>query len=202
MPAEDAAKLNDRLLDAAQALFTEKGFNQTTMDEIARHAGSSTQTIYARFPNKTEMLEAVVRRVVETSFTGQLAETVTHPRDVAPRDFLIAMGRRVSAILSNDDGGLTRIGLSEAHRSREIQRLSMLGYVRGVSIIKSALEEWRAQSVLRPQGDLETTATICLTMMVDRARIRAALGLRMSPDEIEAHVTRAVDIFLKGCEAK
>src|SRR5690242_7696189 len=91
LPAEDAAKLNDRLLDAAQELFTTKGFNQTTMDEIARLAGSSTQTIYARFPNKMEMLEAVVRRVVDTSFTGQLAETVTHPRDVPPRTFLIAM---------------------------------------------------------------------------------------------------------------
>src|SRR5262245_47968402 len=101
LSAEESAKVGDRLLDAAQALFIEKGFANTTMDDIARGAGSSTQTIYTRFASKTEMLEAVARRVVETTVSAHQAATSTDPGDVAPRDYLVSLGVQVTGTLTS-----------------------------------------------------------------------------------------------------
>lgn len=199
LTAEESAKLGDRLLDAAQALFIEKGFATTTMDDIARRAGSSTQTIYTRFASKAEMLEAVARRVIETTVSAHEAATSVDPGAVAPRDYLISLGMRVVGTLTSVASGLTRLSFAEGHRSAEVRRLTAEGFGRGTGLIRRALEHWREQGKLKLRGDPEALAALCLSMMTDRLRIRAALGERISPDEAKAHVTQAVDVFLSGC---
>lgn len=200
LSADEAAKLGDRLLDAAQALFTEKGFVHTTMDDIAKKAGSSTQTIYARYTNKVELLEAVVRRVVEETVAGHVAATAPDARGIDPREFLISLGTRVVASLNVASAGLTRLAYAEGHRSEELRRLSATSFARGTGIIRNALEVWRDEGVLEPKGDLEALAQLCLSMMTDRARIRAVVGNAMSEQERLEHVSRAVDVFLHGCQ--
>jgi AcrR family transcriptional regulator len=54
----------DEVLDAALALFIEKGFAATRVEDIARRAGVSKGTVYLYFPSKEEILEALVRRAV------------------------------------------------------------------------------------------------------------------------------------------
>jgi AcrR family transcriptional regulator len=49
------------LLDAALALFVEKGFAATRTDEVAQHAGVSKGTLYLYYPSKEELFKAVVR---------------------------------------------------------------------------------------------------------------------------------------------
>jgi AcrR family transcriptional regulator len=50
------------LLDAALALFVEKGFAATRSEEVAARAGVSKGTLYLYFPSKEELFKAVVRR--------------------------------------------------------------------------------------------------------------------------------------------
>lgn len=199
LPAAEAEKLNDRLLDAAQALFVENGFDNTTMDEIARRAGSSTQTIYSRYAGKRDVLEAVARRVVERTVAAHTTATSADPRTVEPHDYLVSLGSQIVSTLTRDAVGLTRLAFSEAHRSPEIQRQAQLGYGRGVGLIRAALEQWRADGKLRLKGDLDHMALICLSMMTDRARIGAVIGLPMGKEEADAYIAQAVDIFLNGC---
>jgi AcrR family transcriptional regulator len=47
-----AADVEGRILDAAQKLFLEKGFQSTSLDEIAEMAPVSKPTIYSHFPEK------------------------------------------------------------------------------------------------------------------------------------------------------
>lgn len=49
---------HDALIDAATELFRTKGYEQTTMEEIAAHADVSPPTLYRYFPRKTELLIA------------------------------------------------------------------------------------------------------------------------------------------------
>jgi TetR/AcrR family transcriptional regulator, mexJK operon transcriptional repressor len=46
--------------EAAAAVFLEKGYQGTSMDEIAAKAGVSKQTIYTHFPNKELLFEELV----------------------------------------------------------------------------------------------------------------------------------------------
>jgi len=50
------------LLDAALALFVEKGFAATRSEEVAARAGVSKGTLYLYYPSKEELLKAVIRQ--------------------------------------------------------------------------------------------------------------------------------------------
>jgi len=52
----------DRILDATEALVSEKGFDDTPVAEIARRAGSSVGSFYSRFADKDALLDALHER--------------------------------------------------------------------------------------------------------------------------------------------
>lgn len=56
------ARTRARLLDAALELTREKGFEQTTVQEIAERAGLSTGSIYGNFKNRDELFMALAER--------------------------------------------------------------------------------------------------------------------------------------------
>ena len=60
-------KTRERLLDAALDLFTEQGFEGTTITEVERRVGLTpgTGSFYRHFRSKDELLEAAVDREVE-----------------------------------------------------------------------------------------------------------------------------------------
>jgi AcrR family transcriptional regulator len=57
------------LLDAALALFVEKGFAATRVEEVAARAGVSKGTLFLYFPSKEELFKAVVRETIAGRFT-------------------------------------------------------------------------------------------------------------------------------------
>lgn len=56
------------LLDAALALFVEKGFAATRSEEVAVRAGVSKGTLFLYFPTKDELFKAVVRENISGRF--------------------------------------------------------------------------------------------------------------------------------------
>ena len=70
-----------RIVDAARAHFFSHGFRSVTMDDLAEELGISKKTLYAHFPGKIELLEAVLA----DKFAGVEAKlkeaTCAHPRD-------------------------------------------------------------------------------------------------------------------------
>lgn len=56
----DAARNRLAVLDAARALFLERGVTCVTMEEISREAGVGKGTLYRRFPNKGRLCEALL----------------------------------------------------------------------------------------------------------------------------------------------
>ncbi|MFN0096262.1 MAG: TetR/AcrR family transcriptional regulator [Dehalococcoidia bacterium] len=69
----DAQANRARLLEAARAVFAERGL-AAEMKEIAERAGVGMGTIYRNFVNKEELVEALVREVIEATM-GLLAGT-------------------------------------------------------------------------------------------------------------------------------
>ena len=63
-PAKRARRQEARpgeLLEAALALFVDKGFAATRVEEVAARAGVSKGTLFLYFPSKEELFKAVVR---------------------------------------------------------------------------------------------------------------------------------------------
>lgn len=73
----------DRLLQAAQELFVERGYDATTMDEIADRAEVSRATVFNYFPRKEELFPPFLerRRAVIAELLGreegQSVDTIT-----------------------------------------------------------------------------------------------------------------------------
>lgn len=56
------AQTQDRLMDAATALFAEKGVLAASVEEICERAGFTRGAFYSNFESKDELLLAVVQR--------------------------------------------------------------------------------------------------------------------------------------------
>lgn len=59
---EDAEHTRNAILDAAEALFFERGVARTTLDEVARSAGVSRGAVYWHFQDKVALFEAMQAR--------------------------------------------------------------------------------------------------------------------------------------------
>lgn len=68
--AADAALLADRIVAAAGELFLRDGYAATSIEAIAGLAGVSKRTFYARFPDKSAILVAVISRLIEDWVQG------------------------------------------------------------------------------------------------------------------------------------
>jgi len=55
----------DAVLDTAAKLFSEKGFEATTTNDIAEHSGMAVGSLYQYFDNKEAIAEALASRYVE-----------------------------------------------------------------------------------------------------------------------------------------
>jgi AcrR family transcriptional regulator len=76
--AARVAETQQRILDAARALFVRDGYHATTLTAIADRAEVGHRTVYVRFGTKA----ALLRRVVDVAVAGDVAE-----RPVAEREW-------------------------------------------------------------------------------------------------------------------
>jgi AcrR family transcriptional regulator len=83
----------DQLLDAADTVFAQVGYERATTNAICDHAGVSPGTLYQFFPNKQAIAEALAARYLQrlpvthraafdvASAHGPLAELISHVVD-------------------------------------------------------------------------------------------------------------------------
>jgi AcrR family transcriptional regulator len=73
---EEARLRRRRVIDAAHHLFLERGYTATSIDEIARDAQVSPQTVYAAFTSKA----GVLARVIDVAIGGDDEDVMVRDR--------------------------------------------------------------------------------------------------------------------------
>ena len=81
----EAKKLHQKLRTAAVATFVKYGYDGTTMEAIARAAGITRRTLYARYPDKRAVFVDVIpwaltRRTERESATKACTTPICAPR--------------------------------------------------------------------------------------------------------------------------
>lgn len=71
--AEDLAQRSYDLLAITQSLLVKLGYERTTLNLIAREAGVSKQTIYAKYGGKPGLMQAVMQRMSDQALSDSLA---------------------------------------------------------------------------------------------------------------------------------
>jgi AcrR family transcriptional regulator len=96
---EVAALKRERTIDAAVDLFYEKGYENTTLDEVADRIGMTKPFIYVNFGSKSELLAEICSRGVQAA-RGALDAALAKPR--GPAASLTAFAQRyVMAVLES-----------------------------------------------------------------------------------------------------
>jgi AcrR family transcriptional regulator len=75
---EQAALTRERLLEAARAVFTERGFHATSLDAVAVEAGFTKGAVYSQFDSKADLFLALLEQRIasRTQEMWQAAEGV------------------------------------------------------------------------------------------------------------------------------
>jgi TetR/AcrR family transcriptional regulator, mexJK operon transcriptional repressor len=196
-PADEVAPRAARLLDVATEVFLEQGFKGASMSEIARRAGASKQTLYARYPSKAALFAALVERKASRLFEaiGPLGEG----RNL--RETLVHCGSSLlDLILSEDARGVHRLVIAECV---EFPELAEIFWEYGPGRTRAMLTNYlRAQQKLGniQCGDPEQAVEILMGLLVSGATLRTWLGLpstfAKTPAQRKAWVNLAVDTFL------
>lgn len=115
-PKELAGDVEQRILDAAQQVFLQRGFEGASIDEIAERAPVSKPTIYARYAGKDALFAAVLARVA-----GNLA-TFDNFRASGRtvEDRLIALAQAIIERALRDSVGLMRVAIADAYRFPDV----------------------------------------------------------------------------------
>jgi AcrR family transcriptional regulator len=81
---EQAARTKARILDAASALFLERGYARTTIKDIADEAGVARDTVHTAFGSKARVLTALID--VRLVPDGSVANITQRPEMKAVKD--------------------------------------------------------------------------------------------------------------------
>jgi AcrR family transcriptional regulator len=73
-----------RILDAALHEYLAHGFRRTSVDDVARRAGTGRATVYRRFATKDELVQAVLMRETRRFF-ADIADATKQVPDLADR---------------------------------------------------------------------------------------------------------------------
>ena len=153
------------LLDAALALFVEKGFAATRVEEVAARAGVSKGTLFLYFPSKEELFKAVVRETIAGRFTEWNQELDEFQGDSAEllRYCMQSWWERIGMTAAS---GITKLVMSESGTFPEIAAFYQQEVIGpGHDLLKRVLQRGIDRGELRPM-DLEYAVYSLIAPMI------------------------------------
>jgi AcrR family transcriptional regulator len=110
------------IVQAAMAVFAEKGFAAARLDEIATRAGVSKGALYLYFETKEDLFRAVVEQAIAPNIAGVRAMIAAHPGPL--KDLLQIVPLRIAAIIETlPVGGVVKMVIGEAGNFPELARV-------------------------------------------------------------------------------
>jgi TetR/AcrR family transcriptional regulator, fatty acid metabolism regulator protein len=155
MPAISAERMQDRydtILDAAQRVFAEKGFEGASIADIARVAGISDGLVYRYFRNKRDLLYGVLQKFYERIMIDLENEVFTQNRFRARLEALIK--RHIEVFVADTD--LCRLFIAEVrvasdYEGSAIQELNRRYTSILIRIVKEAVRTGEVKADVNPK---------------------------------------------------
>ena len=190
-----AAKVRTRqkVLDAARALFAERGYEPATIRDIAKGAGMSTGAVFANFQDKAELFEAVLSedlaKLAETLRTAAAAETSLRARLLA-------------ALTAGYHGSLEQLPLVQAVVARswfqpvasEMRTRTAIKPL--VMVVSDALQTGVREGELRQDADVRLLSELIYDAYLSNYRGAAYDGWTMQ--QMTTRIGKQIDVILAG----
>lgn len=182
-------KTREKLIDAARQLFTRKGIENTTMNDIATASDKGRRTIYTYFKNKREIYNAVIESESEQQ-VAQLRKIVDleiEPLEKLEEYLKFRFDMIRNAIVRHDS--LLSFFSREGKR---VDRIRKLASAKESDILRRILDEGIVKGVFNPeQAKLAPVLIDTLLHGVD------FLFFRDNPDSLDINETQTQDFTVK-----
>jgi TetR/AcrR family transcriptional repressor of mexJK operon len=189
-------------LEAATAVFLEKGYANATLDDVIARSAGSRQTLYSLFGGKQGLFEAIIAELSDKIFAPFRVEGLL---DRPPDEVLADMGiRYLETVTTPGALGVYRLVVAEGPSMKELaERYWEMGPGHTRALLADYLEQQTRRGTLRVQ-DPKQAAHQFSGMLLGNFYQHCLLGLSEAPgrEEIETYVRTAVASFLDGCRAK
>jgi len=187
----------EAILDAAQALFAERGIDGVPIEAIAARSGVSKVTVYGHFGDKATIFDSIVQRETDRL---KLALCQT-PSGTSLEDTLTSFGMALIDMLTQPCHlALDRAVSLEAQRNPDLGRRFFAAGPGQVRTMLTMLLSQAQEQGLVQLDDPECAAEDMLALWLGFDAIERRFCGSCIPDEtvLRAHVARAVRLFLKA----
>jgi AcrR family transcriptional regulator len=187
----------EAILRAAHALFVEKGYDATTLNDIVRRSGGSLATLYDMFENKPGLLRALVGdRCVKLGGVMDSAAAT----NVAPQQVLRAIAdEMLDMLLDPTFAGLLQIVMAQSAAQPELGRQL---YESGPAVAQAKGAECLAR--LAEAGTLDipdplAASRLFYQLVCGELKSRQIFGftVELTSEDRERHLDFVVSAFFK-----
>jgi len=186
------------ILDAAVAVFAEKGFAAARMEDIAHRAGVTKGTIYLYFQGKEDVFKTLVRESIGQTIAANTASAQQF--EGKSSDLIrIVLTAISNLLLSSDRIVLPKIIISEAGNFPELARFYREEVLdRGLGLLTGIVERGITRGEFRRLPG-EHVARLCVSPILLIAIWRTTFA-RFDATQFDFHafVQTHIDVLLRG----
>lgn len=177
------------LVDAAAQLFAERGFEATTMDDIARAAGLSRTSVFNYFGYKEMILCEIGARYVQ-----EVAGPALQDPDQSPGQFFRGVADALADLAFREPTLIAAVARETTHPDPERRRRAQetMGYP---AVVNQMLDSFAAQGVLRHPEQRDSYANQIVDL-ISGTLVRAAGTLPR--DRLKAEIESTLELFVGG----
>ena len=190
------------IVQAAMAVFAERGFAAARLDEIARRAGVSKGALYLYFETKEEIFRAVVDQAIAPNMQVVRAMVAAHPGPLS--ELLALVAERVGALMETlPVGGVIKMVIAEAGNFPELARVwhdDLIAHMLGA--MTDAIAAAQAPGEVRPGDPRIYALEVISPMLVALIWRETFVPSGAQPFDLPAVARQHVETMVEGLKLR
>jgi TetR/AcrR family transcriptional repressor of mexJK operon len=194
---EQQEQRHEELLNVALDIFLERGFEQTTMEEVAIQVGMSKRTVYARYEDKATLFKAAVKRAAER-YTVPREEVEAIATDNLEETLAAIARMRIANLTKPIVIKLQRILNAQSYRFPELFKATIEeGAGPTIHFLQDLFERYSREGKISV-SEPHRAATAFLSLVVGGPARIIISGNKVDEAQIDRHIRFTVNLFLNG----
>jgi AcrR family transcriptional regulator len=186
------------LLDAALAVFVERGYAGTRLDDVARRAGVAKATLYRYYDNKLELFKAVVRHSLVAGF-DQLSRDPSAPTSGARERLVQLLTAYTERVAGSPLSGIPKLVIAEAGNLPEVARFYHDEVIlRARDLVVGILAEGAASGEFRPVDAEYAWRVIVAPLLLSIIWKHSFQVFEPQPLDFRRHLQAQLDLLFDG----
>ena len=197
----EEVRRHEELLGVALEIFMERGFERTTVEEIANRVGMSKRTVYARYESKDALFKAAVMRAIEL-YTVPYDVVVAVATDDLEETLRAVAHQRISNLTTPNSVRLQRVLNAQAYRFPELARAAFdQGTGPAMRFLRELFEHHAALGNVAISEPGRAAGAFLSLAVSSFARLIVS-GLPLEKRDVDESVNFAVRLFLDGARPR